>query len=242
VSLINGSGFLNLCVAYRICWISGRFGGGKTALAYRAAYELVKSYGYRYVVSNIKDVWKEPLDKIEILNDMADCVLIMDEGGIYLKYGRDVEEYLKLLRKLNIIILIPSVMPPSNRIRFFKVKRISNLQRIGVPLWVYKWSISDGFESFSEQFYWWRPSEIFGVYDTKAPPIDDGGISQWFSKVEKGNRERQGYTSEAVVTGKEQSAEMDQKADADEIFEAAEIITGGISLYADALSKRRGKY
>lgn len=236
MTLINGSGFLSLCQAYRICWISGRFGGGKTSLAYRVAYDLVRYSGYRYVISNIKDIWSEKLSDIVLRDDLVDSVVILDEGGVFLKYGRDVEEYMTLLRKLNIVVLIPSVMPPSNRIRFFRVKRTFNLNRIGLPVWVYKWSISDGFETFSEVFYWWNPQEIFGVYDTKAPPIDDGGVSKWLSKIKTENRERTGYTSVATVDEGDKVDEGEQSLD---VLEASENISNSVSLYAESLSKRR---
>jgi hypothetical protein len=54
-----------------------------------------------------------------------------------------------------------------------------NYQTIGLPLWRY--SVVLDYMRIREKISlsWWRPSEIFGLYDTSYPAGDDGGIVEW---------------------------------------------------------------
>lgn len=241
MGFINGETFLALLANYRILWVKGGFGGGKSALAYKVAYELVKSGQFKYIVSNIKDIWSDPVESIEWSeNDTLDAVIILDEGGLFLRFGRDVEEYLTLLRKLNIVVLIPSVLPPSTRVTFFSCQRVMNLKRVGLPVWVMKWTLRYG-EVNQETFFWTEPSEIFGVYDTKAPPNDDAGVSDWLIAKKEEFAKRAGYARSgsrraAVIEGSGMDA---GSGSASAVVEAAERIEGALSLYSEGFTKRR---
>ena len=54
-------GYLRL---YRVAFIEGRYGGGKTSLAFRMAHDLLRSGQYRYLLSNVKSVWTDALDTV----------------------------------------------------------------------------------------------------------------------------------------------------------------------------------
>lgn len=245
MGLINAETFVNLVEVYRIIWIKGRFGGGKSALAYRIAYELVKKGFCKHILSNIQDVWSSSFEDIQFdENDLLSTVIIADEGGLFLRYGRDVEEFLTLLRKLNIVLLIPSVLPPSQRVRFFSVQRVMNLNRVGLPMWVYRWTLNYGGEIEKEFFVWYQPSEIFGVFDTKSPPVDDAGISEWLVTKKDEVRKRLGYQAKRrnVIDFDDESSIMDKRESTfDPVLEAAESIEGSISVYAEAVNSRRRK-
>ena len=64
--LIGHENFFHSLLGERSVWIKGQLGSYKTALTYRLAYELLtdKDYGYRHIVSNLPDVWSDPLDKV----------------------------------------------------------------------------------------------------------------------------------------------------------------------------------
>jgi hypothetical protein len=139
MSLVNAATFIGYCSTFRVVHIGGRYGGGKTSLAWRLAYELVDKGLARYVISNVKSVWSDDPAKITLRQGVyVDAVVILDEGGIFLKTGYDADKFLAFLRKLNITLLIPSVLPPATKARFLSVQRVWNAGVLGLPLWWYR--------------------------------------------------------------------------------------------------------
>lgn len=186
MSFYMGDVFLGLVKLYRMVWISGRYGGGKTALSYRIAHYLLETGFVRYVVSNTDSVWSSKLEDVKPRFDdrgmpILDTCVILDEGGLFLKTTKDADEYMAFLRKLNVILLMPSVTPVSSRLRALTVMREFNARIIGLPLWVYKYTLHQGVIRENERFYWFNPQEIYGIYDTYATPVDDVGISDWLA-------------------------------------------------------------
>jgi hypothetical protein len=159
---------------YRVAHIDGRYGGGKTSFAFRCAYELLTRGGYRYLFSNVASVWNDNPDEI-VMRDgrYVDAVVVLDEGGLFLKTGRDVEKFLVFLRKLNITLLLPSVQRPASALCRLQVQRMSNLNVLGLPLWSYVGRLSSGDQNERSNFYWRNPKEIYGIYDTLGVPTDD---------------------------------------------------------------------
>jgi hypothetical protein len=159
---------------YRVAHIDGRYGGGKTSFAFRAAYELLTRGGYRYLFSNVASVWNDNPELV-LMRDgrYVDAVVVLDEGGLFLKTGRDVEKFLVFLRKLNITLLLPSVQRPASALCRLQIQRMSNLNVIGLPLWAYVGRLSSGDQNERSNFYWRSPKEIYGIYDTLGVPTDD---------------------------------------------------------------------
>ena len=199
MALWAGGQALAYCKLYRVVWMGGRYGGGKTALAFRLAHDLLKNHGYRYLLSNVKSVWTDDPKKI-VLRDgqYADAVVILDEGGLFLKSSKDAETFLAFLRKLNVVILIPSVTPPTLKVRSFTIQRVYNLYSYGLPAWVYRWTLSSGHIKETGLFYWVSPPEIFGVYDTLGTPSDDGGLEDIFNDWTVKLQKTAGYTAKGV--------------------------------------------
>jgi hypothetical protein len=195
--LLNGDMVLSYLQMYRICWIGGRFGGGKTALAFRLAYELVASGRFRYLISNVDSVWRDDLAAVKPRYEgnrmFADCVVVLDEGGLFLKTGTDAEKYLAFLRKFNICIIIPSVQPPASRVKFMSVQMIFNGYSLGLPFWMYKLVLSYMASKEVDYFTWLNPTEVFGVYDTGGVPTDDAGIGDWLVDFTNEAQQRAGY-------------------------------------------------
>lgn|SRR5690554_3811753 len=185
--LIGGEIIVGMLQTFRVIWIGGRYGGGKTALAFRLAYELLDSGFSRYLLSNCRSVWGDaPADVVLREGRYLDTVVILDEGGLFLRTGKDADDFLAFLRKLNVVLIVPSVKPPAPAVRMVSVQRTANLQSIGLPAWVYTASVEYGRQRDRERFLWWQPSEIYGVYDTADVPVDDCGIGDYLlAEVDK---------------------------------------------------------
>ena len=101
---------------------------------------------------------------------------------LLIKGGPDADEYLAFTRKLNLVMMFPSANDMTRKITKLAVERIYNLQLIGLPLWVYEWSLRSKKSREKGRFAWWRPSEVWGVFNTEHMPYDDAGISIWLEK------------------------------------------------------------
>lgn len=166
---------------FRVAWLMGGYGSGKTLLAYSLAWELYKSGRYRYILGNSSSVWTDSPENV-VLRDgsYVDAVVILDEGGLFMRVSRDADQFMLGLRKLNITIIVPSVLPPSQRIKFLQVQRVLNGQVIGLPAWIYEYRLSIGSEHEKSWMALIKPSEMYGIYDTMDYPIDDLYMSDWF--------------------------------------------------------------
>lgn len=183
--LIMADTFIQNLRTFRVCWLKSRTGSGKTALAFRLAYALYEIGAVRYICSNCESVWCDDPGDVVLQNGQADVCLIMDEGGMFMESKHKAQKYLAFMRRLNIILLIPSVMMPATVVRFLTVKRTMNWGVAGIPLWMYQARLHDGEDVSRESFGWWRPEEIFGIYSTNGFPINDAGLSDWLFKWTK---------------------------------------------------------
>lgn len=165
-----------LIKAYRFVWIRGRFGGGKTALSVELSRRLLRQTKANKLAANIPVAWGE-----RDLSDVSprDSVIIMDEGGLFWKTSLDFEMVASYLRKFNVFVLIPGVVPPNIKFRMLSIQRMLNLAPIcGLQIWVYKWELREGAQD-SEGYFGWAFPGIFDYYDTNFPPSDDAGIAAW---------------------------------------------------------------
>jgi hypothetical protein len=172
LQFINAGEFLGMLSAFRILWISGRFGGGKTSLAAMLAAWLLANGKVESVVSNLKLSFST-LPVTPLYN----AAVVLDESWIYLDDRSSVTTYAAFVRKFNHYLLLPSVWPPHNRFTFLSVQRVFNGYAVGLPMWFYRWQL--GMRSVKEKGYFAvaNPAAIFGHYDTEFVPVDDGGIS-----------------------------------------------------------------
>lgn len=179
---------------YRLLHISSRFGSGKTALAFCLANYLKEIGAVRYICSNVYSPWVDKLEDVQ-LDDYGnvDACLIMDEAGMFMQSKWKAQRYMAYMRKYNVICIMPSAIPPAAIVSFMKVRRIFNGDVFGLPLWVYKMRLIDGDEATKETFYWWNPSEIFGLYDTAGFPSDDAQIEDYLEKWAKESARIRGY-------------------------------------------------
>jgi hypothetical protein len=192
--LLGASNFLHQLVGDRSVWIKGGLGTYKTSLAYMLAYTLRTSsefsrYGYRHIVSNIPDVWSDPLEKVEVrykqalrsdrLQPYADTIAILDEGGLFIRYQEDVDALFSFLRKLNLLMIVPSKKEPHRTIKALRVYKKMDLHNFGLDAVLYGWLSKGDEEDLRGEFLWWGVSEIFGIFDTDYAPVDSEGIDTW---------------------------------------------------------------
>ena len=198
VSFYNADAFLHLVPAYRSLWIKGHYGGGKTLLSFALARWLCEHQGYRYILSNMPSVWSERTPDDIVLNEeiqesgevviTADAIFILDEGGLFMRFAEQADQYLAFLRKLNIVVLCPSVMPVSMRLRSFTCKREYDFSWLGFPIWIYSYKVEGEKDSYFAVMHY---SNIYGVYSTVAPPSDDAGLSIYLKEITAHVKKRQ---------------------------------------------------
>jgi len=179
--LINADEFLYNLLAYRILWIRGRLGGGKTLLAVALAQHLIERHGFRGVISNFPTAlpqhpWRE-MHPDGRPRGVRGAVCIWDEAGLFLdrrSFMTNDRGVGALLRKLDSVLLLPSVTPPDLRLSYFSVARDI---RIGES-WRYVWQLAMPGMRAETGTFWLRPRSTYGMYDTRYIPVDDGGYME----------------------------------------------------------------
>jgi len=204
--LINADVFLATVVSYRLVWISGRFGGGKTSLAYRIAQEFLER-DYRLVTNN-KSVWSDPIESIQLdENNHLKAVIILDEGGLWFKSSKQIEMVASYAAKMDCIYLLPSFWPPTRAAQVLVVQPIFNFKRAGIPVVFYRWRVKIG--SFEDKgfFIWWRPEEIYGIYSRQDPGDTGAEIVEFLIKRTEEFRERYGRGGSDSIQAMEVTSE-----------------------------------
>lgn len=235
--LINGDEIYNVIQAYRLVWISGRFGGGKTSLAfYLSKYWLDK--GYR-LVTNGASVWSDELDNVRLDSEnKLHCVFLLDEGGLDFKANRQIEAIASYARKMDCIYLIPSYSEPCRPARVVTIQAVFTLQSIGLPIIFYKWRVLLAEQKTGGMFAWMFPSEVYGVYSTLDPGAECSEIIGW--AIERKNEFLKAYGRQRKYGLPEVETQGGQAPSFDDFVVAAEELTGAID-GMQTLPSRKGK-
>lgn len=176
----QGAPLIQMLNAFRVCWVMGRYGGGKTSNSLLLAHELYQTGKYRYILGNFNSVWTDNPETVELREGRyVDAIVILDEGGLFMRLNRDADAFMLGLRKLNITILVPSVLPPAQRVKFLQIQRTMDFGIFGLPFWLYEYRLSLGSEKEKSYYGYYKPSEIYGIYDTFDYPMDDAYLSDW---------------------------------------------------------------
>lgn len=159
--------------------IGGRYGSHKTALAFKFAHELYLAGVVDRVVSNCSSVWNEDLSTLQIDDPYkTNAVVILDEGGLFLDNRQNVKNILAFLRKMNIILIVPSVQEPSMRLKMLTVQMVYSFGSLGLPLVVYRAFLNSNSVKDVSYFGWLRP-DVYGIYDTADAPVDGDVVMNW---------------------------------------------------------------
>lgn len=228
----NAEPILGVLDMYRLIWISGRFGGHKTALAFQIAKRYLER-GY-HLATNSRSVWADPFDTIKLDDkNQLKSVVILDEGGLYFKNGRQVEQIAAYAAKMDCVYIIPSFWPPTRAAQIINIQPVVSLKAAGLPVIFYKWRVDIG--SFRDKgfFAWINPSEIYGVYSRQDPGDDPDEIVQFLVDRAGEFRERYGRKSNQIFT-------LESISEGDQFEEAASTIAASADAMATVFS-RNGK-
>lgn len=162
--------FLEYTRLFRITVIEGRWGGGKTLLAVAIAqYWHKRGYG---IWSNI------PVQNAVEERPSSDVVLVLDEAWseFMALSNSTMQEWFAWLRKKNQIVLLPSVLPLNSRFFQFRVWRVFNGHALGIPLFIYQWSLPardkrGKLKLDSGYFGLFNPRSVWSMYDHLAQPL-----------------------------------------------------------------------
>lgn len=175
---IGAGAFLPLVNMYRLVWLSGRFGGGKTLMAFAIAQQYLER-GYR-LVTNARTVWADAPDSVRLdVHGHLRAVVLLDEGGIYLKASVQVEQMCAYAAKMDVVYLIPSYWPPVRAAQVVTVQPVWSLLYVGIPVTFYKWQVRQGAMRDSGWFAFALPSKLYGVYSRNDPGADANVVVQW---------------------------------------------------------------
>ena len=183
----------------RVMHIDGYFGSGKTALSFMIANELMKTGDYRYIISNIKSVWSDDIQDVTLRDGVhADAIVILDEAGEFMRTASQANEWISYLRKLRIVLILPSARPPAASVRALRVARVWDGFSIGLPLWNYKILLDTAYANEKTGFKWWFPNQIWGIYDTEGYPADESQkILDWIKSITQESAANLGYANQS---------------------------------------------
>lgn len=168
MALMNAGAVLQMIQNYRMVWLSGRFSGGKTSLAFEIA-KYFGGMGYR-IITNTKSIWADnPLDVELDKHGHLKAVVILDEGGTEFKTNNQVEQISAYCAKMDIIFLVPSFFPPARKFQVLEIQPVWNLKPVGIPYIQYNWAVQVGTFKDKGAFGWFYPQSIFGVYSRQDP-------------------------------------------------------------------------
>lgn len=230
MAFINAESILGVLDMYRLIWISGRFGGHKTALSFKIAERYLKR-GYK-LATNSRSVWADDLDKITLNEkNQLKTVCILDEGGLYFKAGRQVEQIAAYAAKMDVVYIIPSFWPPTKAAQIINIQPVVSLKATGLPLIIYKWRVDIG--QFKEKgwFAWWNPSEIYGIYSRQDPGEEPERIVKFLTDRSNEYRTRYGRTTTDEVFS------LAAVSEAEQIIEAGTIIADAADDFATVFSR-----
>lgn len=173
-------------VAYRVGWIRGRLGGGKTLLSVALADHLIRHGFASGVIANFPTTLPR-LDWREMMPDgrprgVRGAVVIFDEAGLFIDrrtFMRNDRAVGALLRKLDCFLLLPSVTPPDSRLCYYSMQR----ERVNTltGTWSWRWALAlPGAPIEAGTFALANPAAYYGSYDTRYIPTDDGGYARLF--------------------------------------------------------------
>lgn len=220
---------------FRVLWLTGRYGAGKTSLAFLCGAKLLAEGYCENVVSNIPCSFSSGVDTLS-----RPAAIILDESWIYVEGRSDVYAYAGFVRKFNHYLLLPSVFPIHARLSYFSVQRVFNAYTLGIPAWWYRWNLRS--KDVKEQGYFGiiNPKSIFGHYPTDFVAGDDGGISDELSNISKragykGTRREQKRQTVAVSIGDDVAIEDSDEAFREDLQAVADEIEDSSTEFVNAV-------
>jgi len=142
-----------------------------------AFYLAAHAQAYGWVDKIVANVPSPLAVTAEDVEDIRNSAVVLDEAWQFLSSRSEAISYGAALRKLGVILLMPSVFPPAQILASFSAQRFVNGYIFGLPLWGYNYYLN--YKSFRDKGTFWliNPHLMSGWYDTEAYPAEDYGIS-----------------------------------------------------------------
>lgn len=167
--------FIDMLSRSRMLHVSGELGTGKTLLAFAVADVLLQNGLAWGVWTNIPHVFPKR-------HELTRTVIILDEAGEFMDARDSASEHQAFgtaLRKLNSYLLTPSVNRVDKRAIPLEAYRLADLSFL--DWWLY------GYKSQTRKAAGWflleHPEDYFGLFDTRAMPDDDAGLTEAFNRI-----------------------------------------------------------
>ena len=207
----GGSAFFAEYEASRVLCFTGSLGSGKSLMSHMIAEKYLKE-GYK-LITNMASVWAD--DILEVHPDKKGqyhCIVILDEGGIYVRTAKTVQKIHTFARKLDTYLMFAGRKLPHEDLQEFTCALWFDFQKhFLLPLKVYKWEVwkSQG-KRYSGYIWVTGMEKYYGVYSTLDPGDFPGSIVATFeiwTKIffDKFGRE---YKIQDVVDGENQNQEI----------------------------------
>lgn len=198
---------------YRMCWLPGAYGNGKTLMAVAVYAMYFKQRGYK-LVSNLQTVWTEPDLEAVQLDDKGHlkAFILIDEGGQYFTGGNMIRELTRNPRKMDYIFCFPSFHDPHRKAQVFQIQPIWSYRSAGIPYIRYQWSVRIGHYKASGQFGWFGFQEMFGVYSSSSPGDSPAKIRKWLEQRTREFRASWGYDEEDDILDQQENVRSDERA------------------------------
>ena len=171
---------LEYITLYRIVWIGGRLGFGKTALAFWLARYLLETGLCDGIISNCPNILPVHIDKDD--GTLYNRVVVYDEAWNDLDARTSMTNnraYGAYARKTGTYWVFPSVHPIDRRLRSVEIKPSHTNILTGATIWNYK--IADDEKNPTTGKFSFKPKEAYGLYSTGYIPINDCGIHNRFA-------------------------------------------------------------
>lgn len=165
---INIDRVIPIIESYRIVHVSGKFGGCKSSFCTAIYEKYWGPKGYRFI-SNMRCVFNDDTTLKLDEENHAHTVVVLDEGGRYLKANYQVENIMSLAAKMDIILLIPSYWPPCRAATQVTIQAAFSIRSTGIPLIVYNWFVHMGSFKDKGTFLWLFPELAYGLYSRQDP-------------------------------------------------------------------------
>ena len=194
---------------YRMVWIPGAFGNGKTLLGMGIYAQYFQPRGYR-LVSNTRSVWtEEDLSTVnQDDNGHLKAFILIDEGGQYFTDGDDIRELLRNPRKMDYVLCFPSFHPPHRSAQVYQIQPTWSFRSAGIPLINYDWYVKIGQYKAKGSFKWTLFQEMYGTYSSQNPGASPATIRKWLSKQNEIFRQRFGYDDEDDILDNQDGASV----------------------------------
>lgn len=238
---LYGDVFINTLRNFRLCWLAGRVGGGKTALAVRLGYYFYERGWAKHIIGNFPCVLFTDLHR---LPELRDCFVILDEAGVWMD-ERLFDQVVAYLRKRNVYVMMPSYLAPPTKARSIYVQRTLNGHAFGVNCWWYTGMVKNLFVQDKYSLAWTNPREVYGLWDTSHVASDDGGIIDLFidtfGELQRGKTRANRQAPSALPDGGGGVDVEALRGVADSLWEQTAELTGALSVASKSVrgGKRR---